>query len=92
MTQLKFLWSFLKPSFLNSVCRYVFLELDFYDFNKTYLIFASLFDGYDNGTGRDVDVQCTYSLKKEKNQIKIVTLWQLSDNNRSLSKKISVVI
>lgn len=92
MTQLKFLWSFLKPSFLNSVCRYVFLELDFYDFNKTYLIFASLFDGYDNGTGDAVRTVYVLFKKKEKNQIKIVTLWQLSDNNRSLSKKISVVI
>lgn len=92
MTQLKFLWSFLKPSFLNSVCRYVFLELDFYDFNKTYLIFTSLFDGYDNGTGDVVRTVYVLFKKKEKNQIKIVTLWQLSDNNRSLSKKISVVI
>lgn len=66
MTQLKFLWSFLKPSFLNSVCRYVFLELDFYDFNKTYLIFASLFDGYDNGTG-DV-VRTVYVLFKKREE------------------------
>lgn len=66
MTQLKFLWSFLKPSFLKSVCRYVFLELDFYDFNKTYLIFTSLFDGYDNGTG-DV-VRTVYVLFKKREE------------------------
>lgn len=66
MTQLKLLWSFLNPSFLNSVCRYVFLELDFYDFNKTYLIFTSLFDGYDNGTG-DV-VRTVYVLFKKREE------------------------
>lgn len=45
------------------------LELDFYDFNKTYLIFASLFDGYDNGTGDAVrTVYVLFKKREEPNQ------------------------
>lgn len=51
---------------MNLVCCYVFLELDFYDFNKIYLIFISFFDGYDNGIGDVVCIVYVFFKKREE--------------------------